>query len=87
MTYAVGWRKSAENDLAQIWSDAPDRGRITASADRIEDMIAHDPLSFGESRGDHTRIGFVAPLAVLFDVDTVNRRVTVWDIWRWRESA
>ena len=85
MSYDVRWRKSAENDLAKIWSDAPDRGRITASADEIEDMVAHDPLSFGESRGDQTRIGFVAPLGVLFDVDIANRRVTVWDIWRWRE--
>jgi hypothetical protein len=87
MNYRVRWLTSVEQDLAQIWIEAQDRNRITAAADQIDQVVGRDPLSFGESHGGQTRIGIMAPLAILFDVDAVNRRVTIWDIWRWREKS
>jgi hypothetical protein len=83
MKYTVEWLPSAEQELAALWNRAPDRNEITAAADGIDTALARDPLRLGESRGGRTRIVFQTPLAVLFDVDTPARTVTVWDLWRW----
>ncbi len=86
MSYEVFWLASAEQELARLWVSASDRADISAAADEIDASLARDPLSFGESRGGMTRIAFDHPLAVLFDVDAVNRAVIVWDLWRWPTS-
>jgi hypothetical protein len=83
MKFTVVWLAGAEQELANLWNNAADRSQITAAADKIDAALARDPASFGESRGGNTRIALVAPLAVLFDVDELNRRVVVWDLWRW----
>jgi hypothetical protein len=70
-------------DLADLWNNAPDRAAVTAAANEIDARLARDPLSQGEGREGATRILFVEPLAVLFEVDTAARRVTVFDVWRW----
>jgi hypothetical protein len=66
-----------------MWTSALDRAGLTAAADEIDEALRRDPLAFGEARVRNTRIAFVPPLAVLFDVDEPNRTVTVWDIWNW----
>lgn len=83
MKYTVEWLPSVEQELAALWNSAPDRSDIAAAANNIDAALARDPLTLGESRGGRTRIAFLTPLAVLFDVDTAARMVTVWDLWRW----
>jgi hypothetical protein len=83
MNYAVEWLPSVLVDLADLWTNGPDRAAITAAANDVDARLARDPLSQGEGREGATRILFVEPLAVLFEVDTSRRRVTVFDIWRW----
>ena len=83
MNYTVEWLPSVLRDLADLWNNAPDRAAVTAAADEIDTRLARDPLSQGEGREGATRIFFVEPLAVLFEVDTVARRVIVFDLWRW----
>lgn len=82
MKFTVVWLPGAEQELAALWNNAEDRARIAAAADHMDAALAWDPVSFGESRGGITRIAFVAPLAVLFDLDMADRRVTIWDLWR-----
>jgi len=86
MSYDVSWLTSAEQELARLWISASDRAGLNSAAAEIDSSLARDPLSFGESRGGMTRIAIVRPLAVLFDVDAVNRAVMVWDLWRWPVS-
>ncbi len=81
--YTVSWSPSAERELADIWNKASDRAEITAAANEIDADLARDPLTLGEARGGHTRIVFVTPLAVLFDVEETDQSVRVWDVWRW----
>jgi hypothetical protein len=81
--YTVEWLPSAEQELANLWNQAADRSEVAAAADAIDAALARDPLALGEARGGPTRIVFEVPLAVLFDVDVVARRVVVWDLWRW----
>lgn len=83
MRYNVRWLKSAEQSLAECWLTASNRAEVTAAADQIDESLAVDPLSFGESRMGITRLAIVPPLTVLFDVDTGAHSVTVWDLWRW----
>jgi plasmid stabilization system protein ParE len=81
--FLVEWVPRAEKRLAEIWTNASDRALVAAAADEIDAALAGNPSSIGESRDRNTRIVFAKPLAVLFDVDEANRRVRVWDIWRW----
>jgi hypothetical protein len=83
MRYTVEWLPSTLQDLAELWNNASDRSALTAAANAIDDILCREPLTAGESREGMTRIFFVEPLAVLFDVDTASRSVKVWDVWRW----
>jgi len=81
--YTVIWAPSAEQDLAEIWNNASDRAEVSAAANEIDAALALNPLNFGEARRGLTRVAFVKPLAVLFDVHEDQDRARVWDIWRW----
>jgi hypothetical protein len=83
MNYTVEWVPVALSDLADLWNHAPDRAAVAAAANEMDARLARDPLSQGESREGDTRILVVQPLAVLFEVDTGNRHVRVFDVWRW----
>ena len=81
--YTVQWSPSAEQDLADLWNQARDRTSIADAANEIDRALARNPSEFGESRTGNSRIAFLKPLAVRFDVDDHTRVVRVWDIWRW----
>jgi len=82
MRYTVLWRPSAEQNLAEIWTKAVDRGAVARAADAIDGLLAQDPVSQGESRSGNTRVLFVDPWAVYFDVEADDRRVWAFDVWR-----
>jgi len=86
MKYMVIWLPSAEQRLAQLWTTGPDRAAITAAANAIDRTLAADPDTQGEARAGQTRILIEEPLAVYFKVNEQDRRVTVWDVWRWRTT-
>jgi hypothetical protein len=81
MSYTVVWLPPAEQDLADLWIQAGDRNAVTAAADEIDHRLKYDPLGEGEARAGQTRILFVPPLAVLYDVSEPDRLVTVWAVW------
>ncbi len=82
MRYTVLWRPSAEQDLAEIWMKAADRQAVASAADRIDRLLAQDPVSQGESRSGDIRVLLVEPLGVYFDVEADDRRVWVFAVWR-----
>jgi hypothetical protein len=84
MNYTVVWLPSAEQDLAALWINAPDRAAVAAAADAIEVALRRDPLGQGESRAGVARIMFLEPLAVCYDVYEADRRVLVWAVGRSR---
>jgi hypothetical protein len=83
MKYTVEWLPSAEQELAALWTDSPNRNDVAAAANDLDAALSRDPLALGEARGGRTRIVFSAPLAVLFDVDFTAQKVIVWDLWLW----
>ncbi len=82
--FRVGWKKSALDELASIWLRANKRQRkeITQASHKIDQQLRDDPANFGESRPNGRRIGFEAPLGVLFKVDAPQRIVRVLQVWQ-----
>lgn len=83
MSYDVEWLPTAEVELANIWTNAPDKAAVTASADAVDSVLASNPLSVGEGRGGERRILFMEPLVVEYQVRPQDHGVTVFNVWRW----
>lgn len=82
MTCTVVWKAAALDDLADIWTSAPDRAAVTAAADVIDATLRVDPYTWSESRSGATRVMVVPPLVVSFDVSDPDCLVTVQAVWR-----
>ena len=78
------WQLLADLSFADLilWAPAKDRSAVTAAANRIDVLLRSDPLSCGESRGGSSRVFFVPPLGVDFEVHEDDRLVTVLAVWR-----
>jgi plasmid stabilization system protein ParE len=66
--YDVRWSDRADDELANAWLAAADRNAVNQTADRVEELLARDPLGQGESRSGNVRLLYEAPLAVLYRV-------------------
>jgi hypothetical protein len=77
----VVWTKAAEKHLTEKWIAASDKDGVTRAANAIDKILSRDPYSFSESRADSSRIMFVPPMAVAFDVSPDDCLVTVWALW------
>lgn len=72
----------ADEKLQSLIGTADKPSELIRVVREIDFWLARDPLDFGESRFDTVRIGFVRPLAVLFDVLDDSPTVIVLDIWQ-----
>jgi plasmid stabilization system protein ParE len=83
--YRVRWKRSALEELADVWAKAnsQDRRAITAAVHSIESELAAAAGDAGESRSGEERIIFEAPAAVLFEVRHDQNEVLVLQIWRY----
>jgi hypothetical protein len=82
MKWSVLWKTDGEDDLAEIWVSSPDKAEVSAAANRIDIQLRYDPLNTGESRGDDDRVYVDPPLAILFTIDEMDRKVFVERAWR-----
>ena len=82
MTYRVFWSPHAEQRLEAILRSAGDSSRIAAAARVIDRHLVADPNTFGESRYDTVRVGFVRPLGIQFEILEDVRTVIVFDVWK-----
>lgn len=86
MKYTVLWTPAAEQELAAIWMDAPDRAAVTSAASSIDALLAENADRQGESRHGNLRIIFAPPLGVEFDVLEEDRIVYVLAVWPFETS-
>ena len=84
MKWTVIYRPSAKSELAELWLNAGDKQTVTNAADAIDQILARDPSTAGESREEGMRILIEAPLAVVFDVRQDDRIAEVWHVKEWR---
>jgi len=82
MTFTVIWKPTAEQSLTETWLKAADRQSIANAADAIDALLRSDPLSVGEARESNSRLLYVAPLAVFYDVFPDDMLVAVWALWQ-----
>jgi plasmid stabilization system protein ParE len=82
MSYSVTWQPAAENQLADLWLNAPDRDAITAAADRIDRLLSRDPANVGESRAGSRRVVIDSPLVVFYEVREAQQAVYVLRVTR-----
>ncbi len=82
MIFTVAWTPDAVTELAGIWLAASDREQVTQAAAEIDRLLRTDPQNEGESRDAKTRILFVGPLGVDFEVVDDDRIVYVLSVWR-----
>ena len=82
MNYRVIWVPRAEQELAELWLNAPNRDAVTRAAQEIDELLRKGPSDEGESRPRGRRILFRLPLAVVFTVQPQDHLVTVLNVWR-----
>jgi hypothetical protein len=77
--YFVQWLQTALDELSSMWvqADADARKAITEASHRIDLILRNDPLNEGESRYGLSRITFVPPLAVTFQIESDDTMVTI----------
>jgi hypothetical protein len=75
--------------VLRTWEQADEaqRQEILRAVHCLDRQLQHDPHEQGESRGGPTRILFLAPLAVLFEVDEAKKLVNVLRAWVFRAAA
>lgn len=82
--YQILWKRSAEDQLADIWLAAEDRELITRTAAAIDEHLEKSGPAAGESRPDGKRILIMAPLGIKFQVYPNDAIIRVADVWRFR---
>ena len=83
--YAVRWLEDAENELADIWLNAPDRRAITTAQAAVDRLLAASPMSQGIELAEGLRRLTVAPLTVFYSIRQAERLVEVAKV-TWRPS-
>lgn len=83
--WTVTYSRSAQDELADVWLNAPDKQAVTQAANELDRLIRIDPMSAGEARAGGTRIAIQRPLAMEFDVLPDDRLVNVLAIRHWRQ--
>jgi hypothetical protein len=82
MAFRVFWAPSAELRLAKVAAISMDRDAIAAAAKEFDRVLISTPNSFGESREENFRVGFIHPLGIYFEVMADVETVIVHDVWR-----
>ncbi len=71
--YTVVWLQSAQDELAQLWLDAPDRNAVTAAAHAIDQELGKDAPLKGSELSEGLRALPVPPLKAIFTVRDDDR--------------
>jgi hypothetical protein len=81
MRWTVVWDARAQDQLARLWMNAPDRQAVAESSDRIDRELLNDADKKGAPFGPY-RILKDDPLFVLYTVDSGDCMATVWEVRR-----
>ena len=86
--YTVTWKPNAKARLAHLWNSNPRiRQEIADAADKIDRLLAINPLSLGEAVSERSRQYIEPPLLVLFAVSPDDRMVRVIFVKIWFEAS
>ena len=77
MNYRVRWTKTARAQLTTVWLDAANWNGVTSASHQIDQILARNPHSAGESRDRGRRLLIVPPLMVVYRVIDAKQIVRV----------
>lgn len=84
--FGVRWYAAARNRLAELYEQNPRiRQDITEASDKIDRLLADDPLNVGVVQSGSFRQIVIPPLRVLYSVSVPDRSVTVIYLKFWEE--
>ena len=75
--YTLTWLEDVQNQLAQLWIDAPDKQAVTNAVNEIDRELAIDADRKGEPVAEGLRTLYAPPVHVLFSVREEDRIVEV----------
>jgi hypothetical protein len=77
MKFTVVSTKLADDQLAVMWLNAPNRQRVSDAFDRIEASLKHDAHLQGREHPDGWRVIALSPIVVAFRVSEADRVATI----------
>lgn len=77
MSYNVDWNPSSRHTLAAIWIKAGNRQAVTAAQDRIDRLLAANPLGNSKPVSEGLYAINVHPLRAVFEVNDSTKSVMV----------
>ena len=75
--YTVSWSNECEAKLIELWLDSGDTEAITKSCNRIDALLATDPMNCGREKHEGLREMREPPLRVLYEISPDDRLVQV----------
>ena len=71
--YTVVWITSVQDELADLWLNAPDRRAVTAAVQAIDQELRDNATVKGSELSEGLRSFFAPPLKVIFTVREDDR--------------
>jgi hypothetical protein len=81
MSFAVSWSQESYHSLAELLRTETDAESILDAVEAIEEQLAEDPATKGESRSGGMRILVLPPLVALFQVRWRLNEVLIGKVW------
>lgn len=78
--YTVGWHHDTQNQLTEIWMNAPDRQAVTLAANATDRYLAEDAAKKGIAAEGDLRLVIVPPLRLPIAVNALDRMVRILDV-------
>jgi len=75
--YTVLWSEQAEDDLASLWLQAPQRGEVAQATDQLDADLQVDAHRKGIMHPHNLRAISRASVTLFFRVDEADRKVFV----------
>ncbi|HJZ92751.1 MAG TPA: type II toxin-antitoxin system RelE/ParE family toxin [Gemmataceae bacterium] len=81
MIFTVTWSEWAQQQLAAVWLASSNRDAVTQASHYIDLTLRVDPDTVGRRHLGNIRRFRHSPLGVLFEVNELDRIVTVLAVW------
>ena len=81
MKNTVVWLQSAEEELTELWLQSRDQQMIADATNKIEGLLAAEPLRFAQPVSEGRYRLHVAPLTVHFAFSAADCKATVVEVW------
>ncbi len=80
MKYTVVTTSTADDQLARLWMQAPDRQAVSDAFNRIESLLKHDAHLQGRRHPNGWRVLTESPIVISFEVSEDDRLARVLSV-------